>query len=101
MPMPGSTSPWSLSGPRSWPGRVRSWPPCWPCSAPKGAQVASVFLALAAVLLITWLTFRYAGALLRLLRESGIVLLSRIAGLLLSAIAVQMIADSVRAFIEA
>ena len=66
-----------------------------------GAQVASVFLALAAVLLITWLTFRYAGALLRLLRESGIVLLSRIAGLLLSAIAVQMIADSVRAFIEA
>ena len=37
-----------------------------------GAQVASVFLALAAVLLITWLTFRYAGALLRLLRESEI-----------------------------
>jgi multiple antibiotic resistance protein len=35
------------------------------------------------------------------LRESGIVLLTRIAGLLLSAIAVQMVADAVRAFIRA
>ena len=48
-----------------------------------------------------WLTLRFAGRLHRVLRESGIVLLSRIAGLLLSAIAVQMVADSVRAFIEA
>ena len=35
----------------------------------------------------------------RLLRESGTMLLTRIAGLLLSAIAVQMVADSVRAFV--
>ena len=33
------------------------------------------------------------------LREGGVVLVSRIAGLLLSAIAVQLIADAVRAFI--
>jgi multiple antibiotic resistance protein len=33
------------------------------------------------------------------LRESGTVLFTRIAGLLLSAIAVQMLADSVRAFV--
>lgn len=63
------------------------------------AQVLSVFLALGAVLTLVWLTFRYAGLLHRLLRESGIVLLSRIAGLLLSAIAVQMMADSIRAFV--
>jgi len=36
---------------------------------------------------------------LRLLRESGILLVTRIAGLLLSAIAVQMVANSVRAFV--
>ncbi|HPB73293.1 MAG TPA: MarC family protein [Phycicoccus sp.] len=66
-----------------------------------GAQVLSVVLALVAVLLIVWVTFRYAAVLARLLRESGIVLLTRIAGLLLSAIAVQMVADSVRAFVTA
>lgn len=66
-----------------------------------GAQVFSVVLALVAVLLIVWVTFRYAAVLARLLRESGIVLLTRIAGLLLSAIAVQMVADSVRAFVTA
>jgi len=64
-------------------------------------EVLSVALALVAALLVVWLTLRFAGRLHRVLRESGIVLLSRIAGLLLSAIAVQMVADSVRAFIEA
>jgi multiple antibiotic resistance protein len=37
---------------------------------------------------------------LRILRESGILLLTRIAGLLLAAIAVQLVADAVRAFVE-
>ncbi len=36
---------------------------------------------------------------LRLIRESGVLLVTRIAGLLLSAIAVQLVADAVRAFI--
>ena len=49
-------------------------------------------------LLVVYLTFRFASPLARLLKDSGIVLLTRIAGLLLSAIAVQMIADSVIAF---
>jgi len=62
-------------------------------------EVASVGLALVAALLVVWLTLRFAGRLHRLLRESGIVLLTRIAGLLLSAIAVQMVADSIRAFV--
>jgi multiple antibiotic resistance protein len=42
---------------------------------------------------------RFAGQVRGLLRESGTMLLTRIAGLLLSAIAVQMVADSVRAFV--
>lgn len=72
--------------------------------AVRGAQgvneVLSVGLALVAALVVVWLTLRYAGGLHRVLRESGIVLLSRIAGLLLSAIAVQMVADSIRAFVQ-
>jgi len=70
-------------------------------NATSGAQVFSVALALVAALTVVWLTLRYAGLLGRVLRESGIVLLTRIAGLLLSAIAVQMVADSVRAFVGA
>ena len=37
---------------------------------------------------------------MKVLRESGVSLVARIAGILLSAIAVQMIADAVRAFIK-
>jgi multiple antibiotic resistance protein len=36
----------------------------------------------------------------RLLKDSGILLVSRIAGLLLAAIAVQLVAEAVRAFVE-
>lgn len=63
-------------------------------------QYLSVGLALVAVLTIVWLTFRYASTLSRVLRESGIVLLTRIAGLLLSAIAVQMVAAGVIGFVH-
>ena len=44
---------------------------------------------------------RFAGTIHRLLGESGVTLVTRIAGLLLSAIAVQLVADAVRAFVEA
>ena len=60
--------------------------------------LVAVAAALGTAVLIVYLTFRFAAPLARLLKDSGIVLLSRIAGLLLSAIAVQMIADSVIAF---
>lgn len=61
------------------------------------------YLAVAAALVgalgVVFLSLRFAGAVRGFLRESGTMLLTRIAGLLLSAIAVQMIADSVRAFV--
>lgn len=44
-------------------------------------------------------TLRFAVVLHRLLRETGVTLVARVAGLLLSAIAVQLIADAVRAFV--
>ncbi|HEX8495732.1 MAG TPA: MarC family protein [Actinomycetales bacterium] len=46
-----------------------------------------------------WLSMRFAGTIHRLLGQSGTTLVTRIAGLLLSAIAVQLIADAVRAFV--
>jgi multiple antibiotic resistance protein len=46
-----------------------------------------------------YLSMRFAGVVHRVLGESGVLLVTRIAGLLLSAIAVQLVADAVRAFI--
>ena len=63
------------------------------------ADLVAVGLGVLGVHLVMWLTLRYSPAILRVLRESGITLVTRIAGLLLSAIAVQLIADAVRAFI--
>ena len=68
--------------------RVDSW-----------AEFAAVALGLVLVHATIWLAMRFSLPILRLLREGGVVLISRISGLLLSAIAVQLVADAVRAFI--
>ena len=71
--------------------------------AVQGAEGVGGYLAVAAALVaalvVVYLFMRFAGAIRGVLRESGTMLLTRIAGLLLSAIAVQMIANSVRAFV--
>lgn len=69
--------------------------------APYLAGYLTVGLALITVMALVWVFLRYAGLIRALLRESGTVLASRIAGLLLSAIAVQMIADGVFGFLDA
>ena len=61
---------------------------------------AAVALGVIGVHVALWLSMRFSLPILRLLRESGVLLVTRIAGLLLSAIAVQMVADAVRAFIS-
>ena len=63
------------------------------------SDFAAVALGVVLVHLALWLAMRFSLPILRLIRESGVLLVTRIAGLLLSAIAVQLIADSVRAFI--
>lgn len=72
--------------------------------AVQGAKEPLDVLAVAAGLVtamgVVWVTLRFAGRIRGVLRESGTMLLTRIAGLLLSAIAVQMVADSVRAFVS-
>ena len=63
------------------------------------ADFVAVALGVVLVHVALWLAMRFSLPILRLLREGGVVLVSRIAGLLLSAIAVQLVADAVRAFI--
>jgi multiple antibiotic resistance protein len=63
------------------------------------ADFAAVALGVILVHASLWLAMRFSLPILRLLREGGVLLVTRIAGLLLSAIAVQMVADAVRGFI--
>lgn len=53
------------------------------------------------VCLTLWLAMRFAGVVHRVLGDSGTILVTRIAGVLLAAIAVQLVADAIFAFIEA
>lgn len=64
-----------------------------------GLDYLALALAVVAVHLLLYLSLRFSGGIIRVLRDSGIVLVSRIAGLLLSAIAVQLVADSVLGFV--
>ena len=59
---------------------------------------SAVALGIVLMHLTLWLAMRFSVNILRVIRESGVLLVTRIAGLLLSAIAVQMVADAVRAF---
>lgn len=60
------------------------------------------YLALGAAIVTVhgflFVCMRYSGLVIKLIRESGITLLAKVAGLLLAAIAVQLVADSVRGF---
>ncbi|MCL6538723.1 MAG: MarC family protein, partial [Acidothermus sp.] len=60
-------------------------------------------LALAAAILavhvVLWLTLRFSEVILAVVRRSGVTLITRVFGLLLSAIAVQLAASGIRAFV--
>lgn len=68
------------------------------------AEDVGDYLAIAAgniaVLSAVWLVLRFSTAMVKVLRPSGIEVLTRIAGLLLAAIAVQLVADAVAAFVR-
>ncbi|HEU4567855.1 MAG TPA: MarC family protein [Marmoricola sp.] len=59
----------------------------------------AVALGFIGVHIVMWLVMRYSLPILKVVREGGVMLITRIAGLLLAAIAVQMVADAVRVFI--
>jgi multiple antibiotic resistance protein len=64
------------------------------------ADIAAFAVAVVAVAIVLWLTMRFSGVIHRVLRASGVELITRIAGLLLSAIAVQLVAEAIRAFVK-
>ncbi len=65
------------------------------------ADRVAIACGIVAVHLLVFLSLFFSVSITRLIRESGIVLLTRISGLLLSAIAVQLLADSVMGFVRA
>ncbi|WP_433389682.1 MarC family protein [Micromonospora sp. KLBMP9576] len=65
-----------------------------------GADVTAIAAAIIAVMATVWVVLRFSGGIVKILRPGGIEVLTRIAGLLLAAIAVQLIADAVAAFVR-
>jgi multiple antibiotic resistance protein len=63
-----------------------------------GTQI-SVGLAIAAVLAVVWLALRYAVVLERLLKANGIHLVTRVMGMLLVAISIELIATAIQAYV--
>ena len=64
------------------------------------ADYVVIGLGILAVMAVVWLALRFSNVIVKLLRPAGIEVLTRIAGLLLAAIAVQLIADAVDAFVK-
>ena len=64
------------------------------------ADYGVIAAGILAVMFTVWLVLRFSGVIVKLLRPAGIEVLTRIAGLLLAAIAVQLIADAVAAFVK-
>jgi multiple antibiotic resistance protein len=62
------------------------------------ADADAIVVGIVAVHVVLYLALRFAGVILRVIREGGVTLVTRISGLLLSAIAVQLVADSAIAF---
>ncbi|WP_433531190.1 MarC family protein [Micromonospora sp. CA-263727] len=63
------------------------------------ADYTAIAAAIVAVMLAVWIVLRFSGGIVKVLRPGGIEVLTRIAGLLLAAIAVQLIADAIFAFV--
>ena len=59
-----------------------------------GGQV-SVWTAILAIHVVLWLVMRYSLLIIRVIKDGGVVLVTRLAGMMLSAIAVQQIINGV------
>lgn len=64
-----------------------------------GPELSAVAAGIVGVHVALWAAMRHSLPILKVIRDGGVMLVTRIAGLLLSAIAVQLVADAVRAFI--
>ncbi|MEU4576791.1 MarC family protein [Nonomuraea sp. ATR24] len=62
--------------------------------------ILALGLAIAAVHILLWLFMRFSVSIIRLIKENGVELVTRIAGLLLSALAVQLIINAIRSLTQ-
>ncbi|MFD7613388.1 MarC family protein [Streptomyces sp. NPDC059828] len=69
-------------------------------NASGGAEQAAVWAAIVAMHVVLWLTLRYSLLIIRLIKDGGVVLVTRLAGMMLSAIAVQQIINGVTQVIQ-
>jgi multiple antibiotic resistance protein len=60
----------------------------------------AIALGIIAVHVVLWLFMRFSVVIMRVIKDSGVTLVTRIAGLLLSAIAVQLVADGVTTMVK-
>ncbi|MFF7342266.1 MarC family protein [Streptomyces antimycoticus] len=63
--------------------------------APGLADQVAVWSAIVAMHVVLWLTMRYSLLIIRVIKEGGVVLVTRLSGMMLSAIAVQQIINGV------
>ena len=96
-----STSRSYRSACRCWPGPARSCRSSSPCSRRDGvATQVSVWAAIVAIHVVLWLVMRYSLLIIRVIKDGGVVLVTRLAGMMLSAIAVQQIINGVTQVIQ-
>lgn len=70
-------------------------------SADTAPEILALIVAIVAIHVTIYLVMRFSVVLAKILRPTGILVLTRIAGLLVAAIAVQLIADGVFGFVDA
>jgi multiple antibiotic resistance protein len=68
--------------------------------APSRVDYLWIAIAIVVIHIAIYLVMRFSGVLVKILRRGGIEVLTRIAGVLLAAIAVQLIADAVMGYVE-
>ena len=64
------------------------------------ASQVSVWAAILAIHVVLWLVMRYSLLIIRVIKDGGVVLVTRLAGMMLSAIAVQQIINGVTQVIQ-
>jgi multiple antibiotic resistance protein len=69
--------------------------------ADNGTMMAGLAAAVVAVHVAIAVVLMASTTILKVIKESGVTLVARIAGLLLAAIAVQMLVDAIRVFVAA
>jgi multiple antibiotic resistance protein len=65
------------------------------------ATQVSVWTAILAIHVVLWLVMRYSLLIIRVIKDGGVVLVTRLAGMMLSAIAVQQIINGITQVVQA